>query len=152
MRTHLKDDRGICEGCGLSAARHSHAGGCVEALRKECGRLRARLETVGERSSTEAIELRQLARFAGWALLAIGVLFISGTVLGHLAVARPVWELSTCRVFWGGLAAVCAGCVMLSVGHRRRRRRPARPASVLSLATPRHGFVGALGEARPRPH
>ena len=137
----------VCELCGLTAVEHPDAGACVVALRSECDRLRGR---VNVRSSDEAIGLRQLCRFAARGLLALSALFISGSLLGHLAVALPLWELTSCSVFLGGLAAGVVGALLLMVGHGRRMGLPSSLRSGLSLAPPRPRFGTALGEARTR--
>jgi GAF domain-containing protein len=77
-----------------------------------------------QRLQGEVIGLRQAARAGGLALLVLGILFVVGAVIRHLAWAAPLRELPARPGLWLGLVLGGTGAVLLSVG-RGRLLRPA---------------------------
>ncbi len=63
----------------------------------------------------EVIGLRQACAYAGGGLIALGVLFTTGVVLGHLARSLPAVELLRRPALFGGLAGVLIGVALLGV-------------------------------------
>jgi|SRR5579862_615086 len=63
----------------------------------------------------EVIGLRQVCRVVGLGLLAIGILFIVGATVGHLAMALPLSELPTRPGTLSGLVSMFVGIFLVGV-------------------------------------
>jgi len=63
----------------------------------------------------EVVGLRQVCRIVGLGLLAIGILFIIGAAVGHLAMALPLSELPTRPGTLSGLVSVLVGIFLVGV-------------------------------------
>jgi GAF domain-containing protein len=68
-----------------------------------------------QRLRGEVIGLRQVCNMAGLGLLLIGILFILGAAVGHLAMALPLSELPTRPGTLSGLVSVLAGGLLVGV-------------------------------------
>ncbi len=63
----------------------------------------------------EVVGLRQVCRMVGLGLLVIGILFIIGATIGHLAMALPLSELPTRPGTLSGLVSVLVGLFLVGV-------------------------------------
>jgi len=123
-----------CDLCGLTGLPHATAQACVVALRQERDRLREELAESDRRARGEGLGLRQVSDVVGYGVGAIGIFFMVGKALVHLALALPLSELPTRPAFVGGLAAVLAGALIVGAGHGWLvRTAPASCAPVPSL-------------------
>ncbi len=64
----------------------------------------------------EVIGLRQVCGWAGFALLAVGMLFVAGAIFSHLALALPLRELPTRSGTLIGLVLSAVGALLVGVG------------------------------------
>ena len=72
----------------------------------------------------EVIGLRQACGWAGYGLLAAGVLVSAGTILAHLALGLPISELLTRPGLLAGLAATVFGVLLIGVARGGLVRNP----------------------------
>src|SRR5437762_5219912 len=69
-----------------------------------------------ERLRGEVVGLRQVCNTVGLGLLVIGVLFIIGATVAHLAMALPLSELPTRPGTLSGMVSVLVGMFLIGVG------------------------------------
>src|SRR5262249_39619586 len=64
----------------------------------------------------EVIGLRQACRFAGFGLVAVGILLTVGLIVRDLALARPLTEMLVGPGFLASLVLLLAGVMLVGVG------------------------------------
>jgi GAF domain-containing protein len=73
---------------------------------------------VYERLRADVTGLRQACRWAGGALVAVGVVMVIWAIVGHLAVALPLRELFVRPGLWIALVPVVAGLLLIAAAER----------------------------------
>jgi GAF domain-containing protein len=81
---------------------------------------------VYERLRADVTSLRQACRWAGSALVAVGIVLLVWAVVGHLAVALPLRELATRPGFWIALVPLVLGFLVFFVAARAGTASPGR--------------------------